>query len=191
MRHFVDRRRTNLLKTIGWVLDYKGFAVKVTASPEAALEALVKKNYDLVIAQLTTGDRENLDLLKRAKQLNPEVKTMVVSSNNDAIFPGSLSGRSRRLPRAAGEPPGIVAAGEPLPGEPGGYRSPAGAAACGQCRESDLTNPQLRLIFHDIRGTMVAAASSLKLMARGRGEMGQAAKANSKKSPVRSRIRFI
>ena len=24
---------TNLLKTIGWVLDYKGFAVKVTASP--------------------------------------------------------------------------------------------------------------------------------------------------------------
>jgi len=27
---------TDLLKTIGWVLDYKGFAVKVTASPEAA-----------------------------------------------------------------------------------------------------------------------------------------------------------
>ena len=35
---------TNLLKTIGWVLDYKGFAVRVTGSPEAALEALVKKN---------------------------------------------------------------------------------------------------------------------------------------------------
>ena len=49
---------TKLLKTIGWVLDYKGFAVKVTASPEAALEALVKKNYDLVIGKLTTDDRE-------------------------------------------------------------------------------------------------------------------------------------
>ncbi len=47
---------TNLLKTIGWVLDYKGFAVKVTASPEAALEAMVKKNYDLVIARLSTDD---------------------------------------------------------------------------------------------------------------------------------------
>ena len=33
----------DLLKTIGWVLDYKGFAVKVTFSPEAALEALVRK----------------------------------------------------------------------------------------------------------------------------------------------------
>ena len=78
---------TNLLKTIGWVLDYKGFAVKVTASPEAALEAMVKKNYDLVIAKLSTDDRESLDILKRAKRLNPEVKIMVVSGNNAAIFP--------------------------------------------------------------------------------------------------------
>ena len=70
---------TDLLKTIGWVLDYKGFAVKVTASPEAALEALVKKNYDLVIAKLTTDDRESLDILQRARRLNPEVKLMVVS----------------------------------------------------------------------------------------------------------------
>ena len=45
----------DLLKTIGWVLDYKGFAVKVTVSPEAALEALVRKNYDLVIAQAHHG----------------------------------------------------------------------------------------------------------------------------------------
>ena len=77
----------NLLKTIGWVLDYKGFTVKVAASPEAALEALVKKNYDLVIAKLTTADRESLDILKRAKRLNPEVKIMVVSGNHDAVFP--------------------------------------------------------------------------------------------------------
>ena len=62
---------TNLLQTIGWVLDYKGFAVKVTASPEAALEAMVRKNYDLVIARLTTDDLESLDILKRAKRLNP------------------------------------------------------------------------------------------------------------------------
>ena len=78
---------TNLLKTIGWVLEYKGFAVKVTATPEAALEALVKKNYDLVIAKLTAADRESLDILQRARRLNPEVKIMVVSGNNDAIFP--------------------------------------------------------------------------------------------------------
>ena len=70
---------TNLLKTLGWVLDYKGFAVKVTATPEAALEAMVKKNYNLVIAQLAMGDRESLDILQLAKRLNPEVKIMAVS----------------------------------------------------------------------------------------------------------------
>jgi len=36
----------------------------VTASPEAPLEALVKKNYDLVIAKLTTADRESFDILQ-------------------------------------------------------------------------------------------------------------------------------
>ena len=41
-----------------------------------------------------------------------------------------------------------------------------------------MTNPQLMLIFHDIRGSMVATAASLKLMARGTvGEMSQEAKA--------------
>jgi DNA-binding response OmpR family regulator len=77
----------NILKTIGWVLDYKGCAIKVTASPEAALEALVKKNYDLVIAKLTTADSESFDILQRASRLNPEVKIMVVAGNNDVIFP--------------------------------------------------------------------------------------------------------
>jgi ActR/RegA family two-component response regulator len=34
---------TKLLKTLGWVLDYRGFAVKVAASPEADLEAMVRR----------------------------------------------------------------------------------------------------------------------------------------------------
>ena len=78
---------TKLLQTIGWVLEYKGFAVKTATNPEAALEALVRKNYDLVVAKLTTDDPKGLDILKRAKRLNPEVKVMVVSGNHDAIFP--------------------------------------------------------------------------------------------------------
>jgi two-component system, sensor histidine kinase and response regulator len=170
---------TNLLKMIGWVLDYKGFAVKVTASPEAALEALVKKNYDLVIAKLTTSDRGSLDILKRAKQLNPEVKTMVVSSNRDAIFPleayevevddyllmpVSPPELWRRVSHCLEDRE--VMDLQPVPGL---------AASAGR---GDSTNPQLTLIFHDIRGSMVATAASLKLMARGTvGEMSQTAKA--------------
>jgi CheY-like chemotaxis protein len=78
---------TNLLRTIGWVLEYKGFAVKATTSPEAALEALVKKNYDMVIAKPATDNVDGLDILKRAKRLNPDIKVVVLSGNNDMIFP--------------------------------------------------------------------------------------------------------
>ena len=170
---------TDLLKTIGWVLDYKGFAVKVTASPEAALEALVKKNYDLVIAKLTTDDRESLDILQRARRLNPEVKLMVVSGNNDAIFPleayqidvddyllmpVSPAELWRRVSRCL-EDREVVDL-QPL----------RGSAA--SSRTSAVAGPQMMLMSHDVRGSMVATAASLKLMTRGTyGEMSEKAKA--------------
>jgi len=170
---------TNLLKTIGWVLDYKGLAVRVTASPEAALEALVKKNYDLVIAKLTSADREGLDILERAKRLNPEVKIMLISDNSDAIFPleayqvevddyllmpVSPPELWRRVSHCLEDRE--VMDVQPVQGS---------AASSGR---GDLTNPQQTLMFHDIRGSMVATAASLKLMARGTvGEMSPTVKA--------------
>ena len=159
---------TDLLKTIGWVLDYKGFAVKVTASPEAALEALVKKNYDLVIAELTTADMESLEILKRAKRLNPEVKIMVVSGNDDAIFPLEVyqvevddyllmpvnpTELWRRVSHCL-EDREVV-----------DLQPVKGSAA--SSRTSDLAEPQMMLMLHDIRGSMISTAALLKLMARG------------------------
>jgi signal transduction histidine kinase len=170
---------TNLLKTIGWVLDYKGFAVKVAASPEAALEALVKKNYDLVIAQLTTADRENMDILKRAKRLNPEIKIMIVSGNNDAIFPlEAYQVEVDDYLLMPLSPPELwrrvshcLEDREVMDLQP--MQGPAASAG-----RSDLPNPQLMLIFHDIRGSMLSTAASLKLMARGTvGKLSQTAKA--------------
>jgi two-component system sensor histidine kinase/response regulator len=170
---------TNLLKTIGWVLDYKGFAVKVTASPEDALEAMVKKNYDLVMGKLTPDDRETLDILKLAKRLNPEVKIMVVSANSEAIFPleayelevddyflmpVSPPELWRRVSRCL-EDREVV-----------DLQPVRGSAA--SLRTGDLTGPQMMLMSHDIRGSMVATAASLKLMTRGTyGEMSEPAKA--------------
>jgi ATP-dependent Lon protease len=74
-------------RTMGWVLAYRGFSVKAFGSPEAALEALVKKNYDLVIAKLSREKRDNLEVLKRAKRLNPETKVMLISGSLDMTFP--------------------------------------------------------------------------------------------------------
>ena len=170
---------TNLLKTIGWVLDYKGFAVKVTASPEAALEALVKKNYDLVIARLTMDDRESLDILKRARRLNPEVKIMVVGGNHDAVFP--LEAYELEIDDyllMPVSPPELwrrvrhcLEDREVMDLQPvQGVAASAGTSAA--------AGPQMMLMSHDVRGSMVAAAASLKLMARGTyGELSELAKA--------------
>jgi two-component system, sensor histidine kinase and response regulator len=178
---------TNLLKTIGWVLDYKGFAVKVTASPEAALEAMVKKNYDLVIARLSTDDLESLDILKRARRLNPEVKIMAVSGNNAAIFPleayeieiddyllmpVSPPELWRRVSRC-------LDAREVMDLQP-----ERGGAA--RARTSPAVEPQMMLMSHDVRGAMVATAASLKLMARGTyGELSEIAKAKLREAAGR------
>jgi two-component system sensor histidine kinase/response regulator len=170
---------TNLLKTIGWVLDYKGFAVRVTASPEAALEALVTKNYDLVIAKLSTADRESLDILQRAKELNPAVKIMIVSGDSDAVFPlEAFQVEADDYLLMPLSPPELWRrVSHCLEDREVMDLQPVRGADASSGR-GDMTNQQLMLIFHDIRGSLVATAASLKLMARGTvGDMSPAAKA--------------
>jgi DNA-binding NarL/FixJ family response regulator len=165
---------TNLLRTIGWVLEYKGFTVKATRTPEAALEALVKKNYDLVIGKLAADDREMLDILKRAKRLNPDVKVMVISGNGEAVFPleayevdvddyilmpVSPAELWRRVRQC-------------LEGQEVVDIQPAETPT-----DVDRSSPQIMLMLHDLRGAMVSAAATLKLMGRGTyGNMSEKAR---------------
>lgn len=74
-------------RNMRWVLEYRGFSIKALGSPEAALEALVKKNYDLIIAKLSREERDNLVVLRRAKKLNPLTKVMLISSRLGLDFP--------------------------------------------------------------------------------------------------------
>lgn len=170
---------SNLLQTISWVLEYKGFTVKTAATLEAALEDLVRKNYDLVVAHLTTASMEGLDILQRAKRLNPEVKIMVVSGNNDVILPLEayeleaddyilMPVRPTELWRRVSQC---------LEGREVVDLQPVRVAAenPGDC---DRTGSQTMLMLHDLRSAMVSTASWLKLMARGMyGEMSKSAKA--------------
>ncbi len=74
-------------QTMGWVLEYKGFSIKAIRGAEAALEAMVKKNYDLVIAKLSREGKDNLTFLKQAKKINPLVKIMLITDRPDLAFP--------------------------------------------------------------------------------------------------------
>lgn len=170
---------TSFLRTIGWVLEYKGFAVKTAATPEAALEALVKKNYDLVVVQLTPDGLEGLDVLKRAKRLNPEARLMVISGNRHAVFPlevyevevddyllmpVSPTELWRRVHNCLEEREVVDL--QPV------------AAEAGSFWDGEPADTQMMLMLHDIRGSLVSAAASLKLLARGTyGEVSASARA--------------
>jgi len=170
---------SHLFRTIAWVLEYKGYKVRVAASPETALEALVKKNYDLVIGKLNTGELDGIEVLKRAKRLNPDVKVMVVSSNHEVTFPReayqievddyllmpvSPTELWRRVSRCC-ESLDIV---DLVPA--------ANLAAPTATAVNARTLDRLMLIFHDLRGSMVSTSASMRLLLRGAfGEVNGAA----------------
>ena len=78
---------SHAVRTMGWALQYQGFAIEAIRGPEAALEALVKKNYDLIIAKLSREDKDNLSVLRQAKKINPWIKVMLITDRLDLAFP--------------------------------------------------------------------------------------------------------
>jgi signal transduction histidine kinase len=167
---------SHLFRTIGWVLEYKGYRVRAAASPEAAIEALVKKNFDLVIARLTTEVSDSLDVLKRAKKLNANVKVMVVSGNHDLIFPleayqididnyvlmpVSPAELWRRVSQCLEQLVDL----KPIKTPAVPLAKTARVEPKGELNEQALN--RLLMMFHDIRGSMVSTAAALKLVVRG------------------------
>ena len=73
---------SHLFRAIGWALEYKGFSVMAAGSPEAALEALVQKNYDLILTKLSMVELRNLEVLKPTQRMNPKVKVMAQSGKH-------------------------------------------------------------------------------------------------------------
>jgi signal transduction histidine kinase len=122
-----------------------------------------------------------VDVLKRAKRLNPEVKLMVVSGNHEVTFPPeayqievddyllmpiSPTELWRRVSKCL-ESLEIV---DLVPSRP----QPVPTVAEVNGRVLD----RLLMMFHDLRGSMVSSAASLKLLARGRfGKMDVGAQA--------------
>jgi two-component system, sensor histidine kinase and response regulator len=164
---------SHLFRTLGWVLEYKGFRVRATDTPEAAIEELVRNNFELVMAKVGLNDLDGLAVLKRAQKLNPETKVMVISGNGETklpleayqadvddyilmpVSPGELWRRvSRCLESGAPE-----------------------AAAASRRTEPNLQAMQgLLMMFHDIRSSVVSSAATLKLLRRGvYGSLGQEA----------------
>jgi len=129
------------------------------------------------------GELDNLDVLKRAKRLNPEVKIMVVSGNHEATFPleayqieiddyilmpVSPTELWRRVNNCLQSLEVVDLAPVQVP------------ASSGSGANEKALN-RLMVIFHDIRSSMVSTAASLKLLERGSyGEVGRTGKVKIK-----------
>lgn len=72
---------------MGWVLEYQGFSIKAVRGPEAALEALVKKNYDLIIAKISISEKDSFTALRLARKINPLTKIMLITDRLDLALP--------------------------------------------------------------------------------------------------------
>jgi DNA-binding NtrC family response regulator len=74
-------------RTMGLILEYKGLSIKAVRGADAALEALVKKNFDLIIASLSREGKDNLTVLRQAKKINPLTKIILITDSLDLAFP--------------------------------------------------------------------------------------------------------
>ena len=74
-------------RTMGWVLEYRGFSLKAVGDPEAALEAMVKKNYDLIIAKVSKNEKDSFTALRLARKINPLTKIMLIADRLAVALP--------------------------------------------------------------------------------------------------------
>jgi two-component system response regulator HydG len=64
-------------------LTKKDFEVATTHSGKKALEMLKATAFDLVLCDFRLGDMDGLEVLKKAKELNPEIKIVIITGYSD------------------------------------------------------------------------------------------------------------
>lgn len=181
---------TPLFKTLFWVLDYKGYGVAAVAVPEDAIEALATKNYDLLVAKLPLAPDHGLDVVRRAKKLNPDIRVIVVGNDGQVAFPLEtyrlkiddyilMPCTAAELWRRVAHCLGSLDKRHPEVGS--------------QVRLAEINERvlnKLAVVFHDIRSSMVSTSAALKLLLRGaHGEMDQGV--SQKLRDVDARVRKI
>ena len=166
---------SSLFRTLEWALGSKGYGVAAVSSPEAAVESLAVKNYDLLITKLTLERQDGLEVMKRARKLNPEIRIIVVGGDHQIAFPLEAYRLKlddyilwpcspvelwRRVARCLGS----------LEARPHQSDSQVRLAAT-----NERVLNKLAIMFHDIRSSMVSTSAALKLLIRGsQGEMNAA-----------------
>jgi DNA-binding NtrC family response regulator len=74
-------------KILETILESAGYKVILAANGDEAIVALHNEKYDVVITDLQMGDPDGFAVLKKAKDLNPLFKGIVITGNKDVSAP--------------------------------------------------------------------------------------------------------
>ena len=71
------------------LLNGQGYVVECASSGEEGLKMLARRSYDLVITDLVMPDIDGMEILARAKEMDPSIDVIMVTGNanmESAIF---------------------------------------------------------------------------------------------------------
>ncbi len=68
------------------ILEYENYQVTTATNGEAAINMLCENDCDLVITDLNLGQTSGISVLKKAKELNPGTKVIIMTGNADVAF---------------------------------------------------------------------------------------------------------
>ncbi len=70
-----------MVDIIGMVLRREGYEVETFQAPDAALSALEKRPFDLLLTDLKMPGRDGVDVLSRARELDPELPVILITAH--------------------------------------------------------------------------------------------------------------
>ena len=83
----------NILRVIAFALEDRGYQVTTASGGEAAIDALRKKGFDLVITDLNMPGTDGIAVVKKAKGLNRDCGVMILTGSGD----GALVAKALRV----------------------------------------------------------------------------------------------
>jgi DNA-binding NtrC family response regulator len=70
---------TSLAKGLRMILEKEGYHVDTAATGHSAMDALRKKGFDLLVADLRLPDMDGMDIIREVREKRPETKTIVIT----------------------------------------------------------------------------------------------------------------
>ena len=157
----------NILAIMSACLEKKGSSVTKASDGQAALEAIKKNFYDLVITDLKMPKANGFAILKEAKIVNPDTIVIIASGNQqiESAIEALHLGADGYLLKPFGPDEFYMRINQCLKKLDQKKRSMLSDKSLRSLNKEILT--MLMIVSHDIRSPLIAISATLKLLIRG------------------------